>query len=142
MSYARFFVVLRDETGDWYDEGLVDRCGGKISGAYFFDANRHTHCGELTPSYALHFLTSVPQGAISEEDHHMLLYADIDNPWISYIHVHDIDFDKCIFWGSYTEDEWEDILDNYDDSDGCGEEEAYEELLEEVRESISANPVY
>lgn len=55
-----WMLYLRDETEYWNDPKLVERCGGKVVGVYYFDCRRYVHCAEITPSYELLFLESVP----------------------------------------------------------------------------------
>lgn len=52
----RYFVVKLIETDKWAPEiATKARC---IFGVYLFDANRHVHCCEITPSYECHFVES------------------------------------------------------------------------------------
>lgn len=49
-------IIALDETEYYHLEPEEARYIRAIKGVYLYDANRHTHCCELTPSYYLIFL--------------------------------------------------------------------------------------
>lgn len=52
-------VVTINETYGW-DPAIVARAGGAIFGLYLYDSLKRTHCCEITPSYALNLIGSIP----------------------------------------------------------------------------------
>ena len=156
-----FFIVLIDETLNWLDADLVDRCGGSIKAAYFFNSNRHVRCAEWTPSFELHFLESAPgdfrecpQGPFFTEEmgrmiqdaweeerevvETMLVDGDRETPEVAYFHTTAINLDRRIDVWKFTEAEWQEV---FDDADG-DEETAYDAAVEAVREHVGANGYY
>ena len=137
-------ILIRDETQYWTDE-LVKRCGGKIKGAYFFDANRHVHCCEFTPSFELERLKSIPEQQYPDDEQIMesleseLSEEDIksDSGSCTYIHVSDIDLesDSIIPVWKMTELEWQTLL---EDADGDSEK-AHDVAMDVCLEYINAN---
>lgn len=70
VDVVNFRCVVLDETQYWTEE-IVRRAGGQIWATYLFDASRHIHCCEITPSYWLSHLYSTPlmddeDGSLSE----------------------------------------------------------------------------
>lgn len=119
-----FKIVVRNETMYWSEE-IQKKAGGAIYRAYLFDANRHVHCCELTPSYELFPLYTTAalddeEGSVEEE-----IRCAEDNDVI-YIHCRVLDhtpsakFHDC---GEWTADE----------------DETYDELRERVEEQYRCN---
>lgn len=82
-----FKIVQFDETRYWTDAQLVEDCGGQILGTYLFDRCRVVYCCEMTPSYELNFLESVPgrmRDCYSMEQQRLLLPIGnaVDDPWL------------------------------------------------------------
>jgi len=137
-----FYIVLLDETQIWVEE-TVKKCGGGIKGAYFFDANMQIHCCEITPSYELYFIESIP--ALQPEDdceadelENELREANKDSYQVSYVHCHNINPKDCIEVWDFTNEQWEIILDNNDGN----VEKAHAEAIENCREYIGQNMDY
>lgn len=91
-------VVKIDETADWESGGLLDTLDGecKMFGVYIYDANRHVHCCELTPSYELHFLETQPSNPPENEwDYDKFMdeinSADAGGEDVRYMHVSSVD---------------------------------------------------
>ncbi len=90
-------ILKLDETGYYSDEKLIADCGGGIFGVYMYDANRHVHCWEITPSYELYFIESQPFGLPMDDEEEIerieeeLRECDANTPPVSYYHVHNID---------------------------------------------------
>jgi hypothetical protein len=88
-------IVLLDETEYWRKD--IVSAAKKIFGVYYFDPNSVTHCCELTPSYELHFLQSVPQLLPDTTDLKEELFDNIEEgDWngrdaVSYFHCSNID---------------------------------------------------
>jgi hypothetical protein len=138
-----FRVLIRDETSYWLDEALVQRCGGKIMGVYYFDANRAVYCCEMTPSYEMEFMESIPL-VQSQDDRESdkvqmeLMTGDAQSDGVRYIHCHEINLDQCQRFWKLTVKEWRRFL---DEADGDGEK-AYNLAREAIRESLQGNPCY
>lgn len=102
-------LLIKDETRYWLDDDLIARCGGKIYGVYLFNERQVTYCCEITPSYELEFLESIPHstaysrlpvGATEREEYDAqveddetrskLQDADVDTDRWIYIHCGDL----------------------------------------------------
>ena len=145
--YPDWRIVLRDETQYWTDPELVKRCGGTIKGASLFDANRQVHCCEITPSFELERLNSVPKQWPDDERTMESLEAELreadfqaDSGCCSYVHVSDMDLesDSVINVWKMTDKEWQALL---DDADG-DEEKAHDVAMAACQEYISGNGFY
>lgn len=86
---AKLRLVLIDETRDW-NEDIAKACG-KIMRPYLYDANQHTYCCEVTPSYTLYPLPSIAENEISDEVYDDVMEGDNENPDVVYMHVSDVD---------------------------------------------------
>ena len=111
--------ILIDETRHWCDDKFIADCGGKIVGAYVFDANRQVHCCELTPSYELLFIETLPRDVPQNDEGaerilDALHDADLETDQVSYVHCYSINTDKCAKSG-YEPDE-DTSRDEQDDS--------------------------
>jgi hypothetical protein len=62
----QFRLVSVQEDG--WNEGLLQRCGGKIWTVYLYDYRRHTHLCELTPSYECHYVESYPDLHLDDDE--------------------------------------------------------------------------
>ncbi len=138
MILPHFFLFLSDETDYWLDEELVERCGGSILGAYLFNANRHVHCCELTPSYEMEFLGSIPGNPKPHSEQEVdridmdLVDGDQGSDPISYVHVSSVNLTKCTDVWKLDGREWQEILDDADDD----KERAHSAAVELARECI------
>ena len=165
ISLPQFFIFLNNETDCWHDDDLVQRCGGSIKGAYFFNANRHVFCCEMTPSYEMESLGSVagnptpyPEPVVQlsllpdippldyqcEHEREIdridmdLMNGDRGSDSVSYFHVSDIDLGNCIDVWKFNDHEWQELL-----AEAEGDEErAYEMAVDAVREHIQQNGYY
>lgn len=129
LVLPRALLYFRDETANWLDAELIERCGGKIIGVYLFDERRHVHCCEITPSYEMEFLQSIPYRhrecpagpSLSEEMEELAVAqwerdreevegllrkgdAEGSEP-VSYFHVRSVKTDKLITRGFYDADQ-------------------------------------
>ena len=71
MTTTKWTLVSMIETSMWISP-VVRKAGGAIARTYLFDANRHVHCCELTPSYELYPVDTFPwkdddDGSLSDE---------------------------------------------------------------------------
>jgi hypothetical protein len=89
-----FRAMRIDETDYWNDEIKAQLKGGQIWAVYVFDKNQVTHCCEITPSYAMHFIEyygEMGNGELtSDELDEEIRSAGIDEP-VTYIHCSGID---------------------------------------------------
>lgn len=143
MTTPHWYIYRQDATQYWDDPDLVARSGGTIYGMYLFDNNRHVHCCEITPSYEMEFLESVPKSrpedeCLADRLDMDVMEGDTDRGEVSYFHVHNIDLAKCIDAWAMTADEWQTLL---DDADG-DTEQAYEAALEAAREYVHTHGLY
>ena len=112
-----FKVVVLNETEYWSDE--IRARAGLIYQAYLFDANRHVHCCEITPSYELYPLYATPQnddddGTIATE------LATAGDSEVTYMHVRRLDKLSPDHFYSYGEElkvpeSWEELRDHYEE---------------------------
>jgi len=134
-----FRVFKMDVTGICCPE-LVELCGGRVFDIYVFDANRHVYVCEMTPSFELHWLEGAPGGDYpedkAEEVDDRLREANLQTEPVIYVHVFDIDLDKCLKYDGLDTEEWSDLLADCD----WDEEKAYEAALEEVLDFYQGNP--
>lgn len=86
---AKLRLVLLDETFGWRDD-IKEACG-KIFTPYLYDANQHTYCCEIVPSYALYPLPSFSEKEISDEMYDNLMDGDRENTEVKYMHVSSVD---------------------------------------------------
>lgn len=91
----KFRVLLLDETENW-QEDIVKAAGGQILGVYLYNPNSVTHCCELTPSFDLIFMNSVPLEYPEDETARDVLQMDLleGNAQCEsdiYMHCHDVD---------------------------------------------------
>lgn len=89
-------VVKIDETECWDDSpGSLREKAGKIFGVYIYDANKHVHCAELTPSYELYFVESQPLNVPEDEYERDAFYEDLvatdASESVYYMHVSTVD---------------------------------------------------
>jgi hypothetical protein len=50
---------------------------GKLTGIYIYDDDERTFCCEMTPSFWLEFIMTVPENHIEDEDERAQLHEDI-----------------------------------------------------------------
>lgn len=86
---AKLRLVVLDETRYWKDD--IQKACGKIKTVYMYDANQHTYCCEIVPSYLLMPLYSFAENEISDEMDEQLREGDSENTDPSYHHVSSID---------------------------------------------------
>ena len=143
------WYAYRRDVSEYYTESeegraLLERCGGKIYEIYVFDFRRHVHCCELTPSYELWYVESIPGGEEPEGQYDQDLYealreANLESPHVIYVHTYAIDVK-----GDNAEDLelpaewWNDLL---EDNDG-DEEAAYMQAVDDAVEAYTANPIW
>ncbi len=60
-------LILKEDSSYW-DEDLVERCGGGIYGVYVYDFREETFCCELTPSYYLYLVEYFPEITPEEDE--------------------------------------------------------------------------
>ena len=124
-------IVLLDETQNWAE--VVTKPAGKVFGVYYYDPSIIVHCCELTPSYELTPLNSVPEHGPEDDEAREKLLDDImsgDSNCndIKYIHCHTLDALHEIKRGELKEGQYTHPNDFESD--------------EEVEEHWSGNPDY
>jgi hypothetical protein len=141
------WYTYRRDVSDGYthsEEGraLLERCGGKIYEIYVFDFRRHVCCCEITPSYELWYVESIPGGEEPEGEYdqdldEVLRDANRDNEPVIYIHTRDIDEkgDGCKAL-EHPVEWWNDLVEDNDDDT----EAAYLKAVDDVVEAYNANP--
>ncbi|MEK6829810.1 MAG: hypothetical protein AABY15_06855 [Nanoarchaeota archaeon] len=82
-------VVAIDETAHWRAD--IAKACGKIETVYMYDANQHTHCCELAPSYYLIPLYSIASNEISDEMDEELMNGHNTGSEPIYMHVSSVD---------------------------------------------------
>jgi hypothetical protein len=132
----KFKVVKIDETKNWRED-IVEK-SGKIFGIYLYDESRQTRCCEITPSYEMHFLNSMSENHIEDEEEREILFdeiseGDIHTERVSYFHVSSIDklSGKNVYSEGFEIDEEE-----YET------EENYKTLVEDTIGEEMANPTF
>jgi len=127
---------------------LLDRCGGMIYDVFVFDYRRHVHCCEMTPSYELWYVETIPGGETHEDDADFPYHEDLDealreanlhSPQVIYIHCHSIDVkSENVQDLGLPVEWWNDLV---EDNDG-DEEGAYLKAINDVVEGYHAHPVW
>jgi hypothetical protein len=91
-------IIALDETEFYHLEPEEQRLIRAIKGVYLYDANRHTHCCELTPSYYLIFLYNsvnlTDEGLALDDEARGELYDKFEVECGGddcYMHVHTVD---------------------------------------------------
>jgi hypothetical protein len=113
MNRTQWKIVAIEETSHW-NADIVARAG-RLFGIYLLDANRQTHCCELTPSYEVYFIETVHEKFHGEGGvHDEILEADLTEyshyfncrvidrmaaKWFVTFPIHDINYE--------TDEEWE-----------------------------------
>jgi hypothetical protein len=128
-------AVRINETG-YYDEKFLGEHGvEKIWGIYVTNFNSHTFCCELTPSYELHFMGSMPEDWPEDERKRESLFDDLSendahSSQVLYYHCSAIKAlsDDCKHPIEIEEDDWR------DDPEDSG--------LEAAREVLQGNPIW
>jgi hypothetical protein len=90
----RFCALKLDETRHW-EPGIADRAR-RIFGVYLFDANKHVHCCEFTPSYECLFVESQFEnpGLPDQEQDRLdceIRQVDVHADPVRYFHCYQID---------------------------------------------------
>jgi hypothetical protein len=133
---AKLRLVQFDETGEWSDEIVAK--AGKIKGVYMYDANQHTYCCELMPSYTMIPLRSYADPdddrEIDDDTYYSLLFND-NNDEPSYMHVSFVD--ACVTKEAVFSHHLDGGL-RYYNSDG----RKYREIIEAAKEYFSGNAPY
>lgn len=122
---------------------LLDLCGGKVEEVSIFDANRHVHCAELTPSYEMHYLYTVagvyPDDEIQRDKvDAAVTEASNETDSVSYFHVRSVNLDKCRVLDAVTAEEWQALVEFHDGN----EEDAYQEWIDSRIEYYNCNHAY
>ena len=101
-------AIALDETEYWIDERLRKLCD-KIYGVYAYNPNVAVHCCEITPSYELMWIGTVPcydYGKLTEEDRDYVFDTILEGeryqePFI-YMHCEQVEKHKHILLGPET----------------------------------------
>jgi hypothetical protein len=132
-------IFKDDETIHWRED--IQARAGRIFGVYLFDANRHVHCCELTPSYELHYVGPTWSGGTAQDDDRESerLFDDImegsrDSEPVTYRHTYTVRA-AGLESREMTDEEWSKLLANYDGD----AEAAYEAALEGEMEYLRCN---
>ena len=88
-------ILKINESSHWTDDKLKAACG-VIFGVYMYDASKHVHCCEITPSYEMHFIESQSVRLPDDEEERERIYeslqeGDLHTEPVSYMHCRDID---------------------------------------------------
>ena len=84
-----FRLVAIEETRNWRED-IANACG-RIFGVYMYNANEHTFCCELAPSYTLIPLYSYGEKEITDEIAEELMSGDALCNDVTYVHVSEVD---------------------------------------------------
>ena len=119
-----------------------------IYDVFVFDYRRHVHCCEMTPSYELWYVETIPGGETHEDDADFPYHEDLDealreanlhSPQVIYIHCHSIDVkSENVQDLGLPVEWWNDLV---EDNDG-DEEGAYLKAINDVVEGYHAHPVW
>lgn len=130
MTKTAWTIVAIDETYYWHD-AIVEKAG-RLYGIYLYDANRHTYCCELTPSYELHFIESVTTKHIDEATYDMVMEGDRQNDSVVYYHCSTIDKVAAALKEALTKHD-----DEYEEVDDTGK--VWDGLLDDMLEMLRGN---
>jgi len=131
-----FKIVYLDQTSNWLESIRDQLKGGRIWAVYLFDKNQITHCCELTPSYALHFIRD--EGEMGDG-------TDIDEKLQDEIqgadNCTDVDYFHCRIIDLLPEDRFADVSHNedYDPAKHDNKEEWYKDELEHALDYARCN---
>lgn len=132
-------IIALDETSNYYLEPEEQRLIRAIKGVYLYDANRHTYCCELTPSYDLIFLYNsvnlTDEGLALDDGAREGLSDKFENGGDDcYMHVHTVDqlAEKAEKAANGTYHVYGDPEVSFDDSD-------YDEQIEGLVEYFRCN---
>ena len=137
----QFRLRIVDVTKHCSDE--FKALAGKVKQVFIFDANRHVHCCEITPSYEMEplYLTAKnyhDDEKLNDKLGEMLMENNAEDA--EYHHVHNVNLDNCRILDNVTETQWNEFLEN---SDGTTEEERYDnahrKMMQEMLERFRAN---
>lgn len=131
-----FWLVLIDETMGWDEDFRKKHQIKRISSVYLVDKNQVTHLCEAAPSYCLYYVDYVAEH--EEEDEQISDECDMEimsqhQESVTYMHVSN--FDKA----RYEQKFWRPeplTTDMYKDDD------AYQEMVNQLLEDYHANPVW
>lgn len=130
------FRLYKEETTEYWSEGIRARAG-KLFGVYIFDANRHVHAAELTPSYEMVYVGPTWTGHVENEEESQRLFEDIlkgdsDTEGVKYVHVHGLDLTKCetVSWDDAA---WDRMVAHHDGDTEDAHKEALEKAIEHCR---------
>lgn len=133
VKTVKLRLIVLDESKHWKDD--IQKACGKIKTVYMYDANQHTYCCEIFPSYSLIPLYSFAENEISDEMEEQLMQGDTENSEPRYFHVRFIDTletKKAVF--SHHLDGG---LRYY-----ASEGKKYNDIIESAREYFSGNRPY
>ncbi|MGC8732665.1 MAG: hypothetical protein ACP5RC_10440, partial [Halothiobacillaceae bacterium] len=86
---AKWRMVSIVSTSGWRDDLLV-KAGGAIAETYLYDENRVTHCCEITPSYEMYRVDTLPWSPDESGDLESELRSGYDSDVI-YMHTKVVD---------------------------------------------------
>jgi hypothetical protein len=137
-------LYLVDDT-QYCSEEFKARCGGKVQTAYIFNANSSVHCCEITPSYEMWPLTTVPGTWPDQDEARDKLDEELRectaDAEIKYYHVRTTKLEKAKLLHQVTETEWNEFL---EDAPGDTEKERIDNatcrMMHHFIEYYTANP--
>jgi hypothetical protein len=100
------FRVFKTETTRYWRKD-IRRKAGKLFAVYLFDANRHVHACELTPSYEMHYVGPTWTNSVGDRMSETIREGDADTDLVSYYHVRGIDGDHDAAYAEALETEME-----------------------------------
>jgi len=125
-------AIAVDETYGWDKEFLEKNGITKMRGVYLADFNEVTHCCEITPSYCLWFVESIPEdyGELDDDKRHEMysdiMQADCHTEPTTYMHCRMVD---------RMDDEWKVKLEP-----DLSYAESEQEIIDAVREHYQSCP--
>jgi hypothetical protein len=125
------FRVFKTETTRYWRKD-IRRKAGKLFAVYLFDANRHVHACELTPSYEMHYVGPTWTNSVGDRMSETIREGDADTDLVSYYHVRGIDAAK-LEARSMTDEAWAKLLDYHDGDHDAAYAEALETEMEHLR---------
>ena len=124
-------VVLIDTTNFWSKKFLAKGNVTKVQEVRLFDANVHTHCCEITPSYELNLIYGIPVSEKQTSDEWEMEFAESMN----------IDNDQVEYWHCSGIDKMKAIKIDFDFEFKKADSEEYREQFEEVIEYLNCNHI-
>lgn len=126
---TKWKIVAIDESQHWLK---IDKSKtGRLFGLYLFDSQERVYACEITPSYEMNFLETVPEYVVKEGILEQIQEGDSGSEPVTYMH--------CSLIRNYSSNRLVD-LDVHDET--YLTEEEYDALRDEMLEYLKGNPKY